>query len=111
MTEPQAKALVAKLLAAYPHPRIEPLTAKVYIEAVQKLKSYEAMLEAVDRLIASERMLPRVADIYEMYHSLRDKYAPPALPMPDLTEEEIAENLKRVRELMERYAPVKAMPA
>lgn len=109
MTEPQAKALVAKLLAAFPHPRVEPLTAKVYIEQIARLGRYEAGLDAVNTLIRDARMLPRVSEIVDEYMRVRDRYAPPALPEPAMSVEQMEENKRQARLMVARLA--KQVPA
>lgn len=105
MKESEAAGLVARLLAAFPHPRVEPLTAEVYAEAIGELRSYDAALDAVNACIKDCRMLPRVAEVLDHYDRVKDRYAPKALPMPEMTEEERLENLERLRELTARYAP------
>lgn len=109
MTRAQALALTAKLVAAYPHPRVEQLTIDVYAEQIEKLAIFDAGLEAVNRLVASERMLPRIADVYEMYHSIRDRHLPPGLPEPPVSEEQRAENLRQAKALLERLAKSNVM--
>lgn len=106
MTQDEATRLVAKLFAAYDKPR-EKLTAAVYIEAFVKA-DYALGLRAVDELIASEKWLPTVAHFTETYsrirHSVIQSRSAMALGEGQLSEEERAENLRRLRELTARLA-------
>jgi hypothetical protein len=102
MTESEASALTAKLVAAFPHPRVEPLTVQVYAEAIGRLKHYDAALEVVNDLIATARMLPRVADVVEGYDRIRDRFGPKALREPPMSAEQVAYNKARAHEMLER---------
>lgn len=92
MSTAEAEYLVAKLFAAFPFAQQE-MTAAVYVEAMQRLHDPDRALRAVDDLIDNELRLPPVGLIRETYE--RWKPAPLELEMPDLTPEQIAENLRR----------------
>jgi hypothetical protein len=94
-----AEVAVAKLMAAYPREWFDEATVAVYVDAVEKLRSPEAIADAVNALIRSEPKLPSIALLCEEYRRNADRYAPKALPEPELTDEDRAENVRRIREL------------
>jgi enoyl-CoA hydratase/carnithine racemase len=67
MRESDAAMLVAKLQAAFPHPRVPPETVELYVEELAKLADLEAARGAVADLVHSERFWPSLAALHEAY--------------------------------------------
>jgi len=104
MTESECEAILAKLFAAYSRPPVEPLTVEVYREQIEPL-GYEQSLEAINLLIRGPNPFrPTVGEILEVYRSLRDKYAQPALKEPPMSEEQRQENLRQAKLMVARLA-------
>jgi hypothetical protein len=110
MTDAEAKMLAAKLFAAFPNPKPDNLTTEVYVENLIKLPIAACALEAIDDLIRTETFRPPVALIVEDYHRLKPKYLPPALSEPPMSEEQIAENLRQSKLMVERLSHSMQMP-
>lgn len=102
MTPEQAAKLAATILAAWPGRR-ENLTAAIYIKHLLPLDHTRATT-AVDELVTSSQFLPPVADVLEAERRVRERerQARPALREPDLTDEQMAENVKRANELLRK---------
>jgi hypothetical protein len=110
MTSPEAEAILSMFFANFSHPPIEPVTIAVYAKHIEPL-GYEQCLEAVDMLVRSpQHFRPTVGEILEVYRSLHDKYAPPALREPPMTEEQRRENLRQAQALVNRLAAARTMP-
>ena len=101
MNDSDAKALTAKLAAAYPRDWVGQATYEVYAEMIGELKNPVQALEAVNGLIREGNRLPPVAQVRDAYRRLADKYAAPALPEPELTEAQRQENVRMARELLD----------
>lgn len=69
MTEVEVRKLVAVLLGAYPATRMAPNTATVYERMLRDL-DYPAANAAVERLLATSKFMPSVAEIRESVLSL-----------------------------------------
>ena len=100
MTSPQAKALVAKLIAAFPAPKPDPLTYEVYRERLESLPSYERGLEAVNDVIGTETFRPPVALVIDAYWRLNERHQESIMQIepPQPTPEERAANLAMAKE-------------
>ncbi len=101
MRTADAEFIVAKLFAAFPGATQE-MTAAVYVEAVTRLHDPDIALRAVNDLIDNEVRLPPVGLVREHYD--RNRVPQPALPEPDLTPEQIAENVRRRNIIVEMLA-------
>lgn len=64
MTDLQTKKLVAVLLAAYPNNKVTDETVGAYVRMLGDLE-YQAASAAVERLIATSKFLPSIAEIRE----------------------------------------------
>lgn len=106
MTEAQATILAATLAAAFPRDWafVGEATNAVYVEKIAKLDRFEAARDAIDELIESELRLPPIALIRETYKQAWGRYSPPALPEPEITEEEREKNLRRMVHLTSHLA-------
>jgi hypothetical protein len=69
VTDAETAKLVAILLAAYPHARVHPQTSAAYERMLRDLSSPVAAA-AVQRLIATSKYLPTIAEIREVAASL-----------------------------------------
>jgi hypothetical protein len=100
MTRSEAEALTAKLLAAFPTPKVESLTAQVYLERMELFPSYERALQAVNDLIGSEAFRPPVSLVVEAYNNRDEIHRKQILELDEVppTPEERAANLKMARE-------------
>lgn len=98
MTIADAEALTAKLFAAFPFPQ-QDLTAAVYVEQIAMLPSRDFALEAVDDLIQTAERLPPIAAVRDAYVAVRARTPQAGLPMPELSAEETAANVRRMRAL------------
>lgn len=100
MTQDEATALAAKLLAAYPYKKSE-LTAAVYVERFLTL-DYDSAREAVNDLIDTAVDLPAVARVREQHDAVlrRKRMDRLALSEPDLTDEQTQENIRRANEYL-----------
>lgn len=102
MTQDDATKLTAKLFAAWDKPR-EQLTFAVYVERLLPF-DHDCALRAVDELICSETWLPPVVLVLQVCQRITNTAvrARPALKEAPLSEDERAENLRRLREMQER---------
>ncbi len=100
MTQSQALELMAKLIAAFPHPGVERATVEVYVEAIAELRHYEGGLAAVNTLIRDSRMLPRIAEILDEYDRIKDRYEPKQLKEPPMSAEQIAYNHEQAQKIL-----------
>lgn len=105
MTQAEARALTAKLFAAYPNKTTD-LTAAVYVEKLEPL-NYPVAVRAVDELICSEKWMPTVASVLEVYWRIEEaarerRAVARGLAEPPLTEEQKQENARQARALLER---------
>lgn len=101
MSEQEARAMFAKLAAAFPAARREDATTKVYVEAFQKCKP-DAALRAVNVLIGTHkdsRSLPSVGAILEEYRRPEKVDDSRGLPLPRLSAAEVAVNTARLEAL------------
>jgi hypothetical protein len=100
MTSAEAKALTAKLLAAFPTPKVESLTAQVYLERIETFPSYERALDAVNELIGSETFRPPVALVVDAYNRHNERHQERILQLDEVppTPEERAYFAKMARE-------------
>lgn len=106
MTEAEATAVVAKMLAAFPSAKREQSTIAVYVEKLQRCNNSTGALEAMDRLIDGHRdarALPTVAAFFEEYRGSpqyhdphHDRHFVAELELPAMSDTSIAEN-KQVR--------------
>lgn len=104
MTEAEATALCSKLLAAWPHTRgVNELTIDVYVEHLAPLR-FDCASESVNDLICEERYFPSVSVVLDTYrrNAQRSDFQAPALPEPDVSEEQKAENIRQAREMVAR---------
>jgi hypothetical protein len=103
MTAAQAQAAAARLFAAWPSQWARTVdkeaTNAVYCAAFQELRTVPQLDEAIATLIRTEEYLPSIARVLDEYRRLRDRHAPPALPEPELTPQERAANIERMRRL------------
>lgn len=104
MKAAEAQALSAKLAAAFPRDWafVGEATNAVYVEHIATLPRYQAALDAVNALIASEPRLPPISLVREEYRRHHSAYDPPALEEPVLSEEERKANLERLRDYSAR---------
>lgn len=112
MTEPQAKALVARMMAAFPAAKIPRETVQVYVEELLPLNA-DAGLEAVKVAIRGAKWFPTIADVLEGYWTAVEtrKVRTLALPEAPLSDSERAEGLRVAREFLSRFpSTVKEMP-
>ena len=98
-----AEYLAARLFASFPSNQGQ-ATAAVYVEAIQRLHDPDIALRAIEDLVYSERWLPPIAAIRETYERHRPMRDERELPMPELTEEKIADNLRRRNILLDMLA-------
>ncbi len=103
MTTADAEYLVAKLFAAFPQHR-DQTTAAVYVEAFQRLKDPDVALKAIDEAIMAERWLPPIALISETYDRVKPAPVVNELGWPALTDEQKADNIRRMKILCEQAA-------
>jgi hypothetical protein len=79
MNRSDATIIVAKLVAAFPHPRVPPETVALYVEELSELPHVGAARAAVDDLLHSERFWPPLAAIFDGYYDslkrIRDREA------------------------------------
>jgi hypothetical protein len=101
MTNPEARALTAKLIAAFQgNVQIDPLTAEAYREALETFPSYQQALEVVTDLIRTEVYRPPVAVLVDTYNRYDERRREQILQLDEVppTPEERAANLKMARE-------------
>lgn len=101
MTESEATVVLAALAAAWPRDWsfVDPMTKDIYRKRIVAMPRRRAAEAAVNLLIDSEERLPSVAKIRDAYRRYHDQFAPPALPEPDLTDDDVARNRRRIRAL------------
>lgn len=92
---------VLRLFAAFPSKLITDATAKAYAEQLVDRRSPEALHDAVNSLIRSERWLPPVSLVLEEYSRHVSQYAPREIEeRSELTLQEKQENARRSKALM-----------
>lgn len=101
MSEAAVRFAVARLLSAYANPEPPEETAELYAERLTtRCPNIACLTATVDELIdAGTAWLPRIGTIIELYRRNLPRYAPLALPMPDVSVEQRAENTRRMRAL------------
>jgi hypothetical protein len=67
MTHEQAEALVAVLLAAFPHPRVPDLTVELYCQRIAQLRDVDAATEAVNAIADGEDRWPTLKLVLREY--------------------------------------------
>lgn len=95
MNQSACMTQVGRLFAAFPSSKASESTATVYVETLVALQYEEALRDAVDELVASERWLPTISLVRETYTRHRDKYLPPALAPVEMSDSERALQAKR----------------
>lgn len=107
MTEAQATALVARLVAGFPSAHIPAETVQVYVEELLPLNA-EAGLEAVKIATRGARWFPTIAEVLEAYWQAVESRVvrTPALPEAPLSEEDRAEGLRVAREFLARHGMI-----
>jgi len=105
MKESDALAQVARLFTAFPASKADVGNAKAYAEQLVRLRHPEALAEAVDSLIRSERWLPPISAILDEYNRYKYRHEPPAIEVhSEVTEDERRDNLKRIHALRAHLA-------
>lgn len=99
MRESEALAIVERLRAAFPQYRIGMETMQLYAEKMLPLRA-DVMGEVVDDMIRLYDRWPVLSVILDAYK--RAVPPQPALPEPELTEEQRQENAAKARELLAR---------
>ena len=70
MTREEATAILQRLTAAWPSPVMTTPTARLYLYRLMVWR-YEWALEAVEKLEASSKRLPTIADLVESYNAVK----------------------------------------
>lgn len=99
MTNQEAKAVVAQLAAFY-RERIPAATFDLWAEELEHKRSYPAAMDAVRALSREQDRMPPLSILLDEYQRHVDKHAPPALPEPELTPEQVKDNLRKARVLL-----------
>lgn len=99
-------ASLAKLAAAFPAANPTEATLAVYVEQLNHLHQ-PTVIQAIDDLISHARKFPTVAEIRDVYKSLRSRDVPEAealpvgrSPMPD----EVREQIRKLNETFSERA-------
>jgi hypothetical protein len=91
VTTREAKALVALLKAAFPRQALEQATLEVYAKYLADLDAAIGRI-AVERLIATSRFFPTIAEIREQVATMQCD----DMPEPELAWQEVCDELRRV---------------
>lgn len=103
MTQAEAATLVAKLFAAFAfHQDRDELTAAVYVQHFATMQDAAIALEAVDACIRTERYMPAVATVIEVYSDIARRRSPrlSELEPPGPTEEDREMHLAQARQFL-----------
>lgn len=100
MTRQQAARLVAAISAAHPRTKVPDETVAVYAKLLEDIP-YPVGEEAVTTVLREVAFWPSVAEIRDecrrIQQRIRDQR--PGLPQPDVSPQQRAENLERIKEL------------
>ncbi len=99
MTSKQAQTLMATLCAAFPQRRVEEPTIRLYVSEIARLPNAEQAARAIQAMIREDEFFPTIARIRDEYR--RHVVERLALNEPELTSEQRAANLRRLREMAE----------
>jgi hypothetical protein len=108
MMRRDAETLVVLIRSAFPTPVWDRATVALYVAELEDLADYDLALAAVRQLTRERSFRPAIANVFETYERLRkrrdaERAQTRGLPLPALTDEEIAANKARVAELARRY--------
>lgn len=106
MTKEEATALLARLTAAWPSPSITTPTARLYLYRLMPWR-YDWALETVEKLEATSKRLPSIADLVETYNAVkrhREVAIPPEVRshLTDEQREAGIEHVHRARDALSR---------
>jgi hypothetical protein len=113
MTDRDANALVAVLVAAFPHPLVPNATMALYATQLAQCKDAAVMAEVVQAAIENEERLPSISVLLREYRSRRKRKADQLASARGLDEARAsdAENERQARMLYERLRDSIESPA
>lgn len=117
MEPAQALQVTQYLSEAYPRDEWSQERFVLWADAIGDL-DHHATIEAAKRWVKGEKWPPTVAEIRELSEVVRDeqrrqaiRMLPPADPEPEITPEQRAANLERLRAMVQKLADAKSMSA